>query len=61
MSIYRSPRYFAEGGGMNLDPERGTFSDGCELGRLVVREAERRHIFVLTGEIGESGDHDGYF
>ena len=46
---------------MNLDPERGSFSDRSELGRLVVREAERRHVFVLTGEIGESGDHYGYF
>ena len=46
---------------MNLDPKRGSFSDGSELGRLVVREAERRHVFVLTGEIGESRDYYGYF
>ena len=46
---------------MNLDPESGPFSDSSELGRLIVCEAERRHVFVLTGEIGESGDHYGYF
>lgn len=47
--------------GTNLDPQRSSFSDGGELGRLVMRESERRHVFVLTCEVGESRDHDGYF
>ena len=46
---------------MDLDPECGPFSDSSQLGGLVVCEAERRHVFILTGEIGESGDHDGNF
>jgi hypothetical protein len=40
--------------GVNLDPEGGSFSDSGELGRLVVGEAERGHVFVLTCEVGES-------
>jgi len=39
---------------MNLDPERSSFSDSSELGRLIVCEPERRHVFVLTCEVGES-------
>lgn len=38
---------------MYLDPERGSFSDSGELGRLVMREAKHRHIFILTGKVGE--------
>jgi hypothetical protein len=45
----------------DLDPQGSTFSDGGELGRLVMRESERRHIFVLTREVGESRDHYGDF
>ena len=40
--------------GTNLDPERSSLPNGGELRRLVVGKAESRHIFVLTGEIGES-------
>ena len=47
--------------GINLDPERGPLSDSSELGRLVVREAERRHVLVLTREVCESRDHYGDF
>ena len=45
----------------SLDPERGSFSDGSKLGGLVVGEAERRHVFVLAGKVGKSGDHYGNF
>ena len=39
---------------MNLDPEGGSFSDSSELGRLVVGETERGHVFVLACKVGES-------
>ena len=39
---------------MNLDPECGSFSNGSELGRLIVREAESRHALVLACEVSES-------
>jgi hypothetical protein len=46
---------------MNLDPECSSFPDGGKLGGLIMREAERRHVFVLTGKVGESGDYYGDF
>ena len=39
---------------MNLDPECSSLSNSGQLGRLVVCEAECRHVFVLSGEVGES-------
>ena len=53
MSIPHSPICVVERE-INLDPERGSLSDSSELGRLIVREAERRHVPVFTGEVGES-------
>jgi len=45
---------------MNLNPERSSFSNGGELGRLIMCKPERRHVLVLTCEVGESRDHYGH-
>jgi len=42
-----------------LAPQRGPLADRGELGRLVVREAQRRHRAVLLGEAGQQMDHGG--
>ena len=45
----------------NLNPQCSSFSDSGELRRLVVREAERRYVLILTSEVGEPQNNHGDF